>query len=226
MLKNIKQSLIVSAWFVFLTFPLMAVRVNTTEQVVEWRFINLIWVAYETFVLSYFWRFLLARRGKKDEEALADLSLRELVRKDSFIQNCLIVFLLVLVQFFPAIFYSWLKEWLILFVVSLAFVLFAIVLRKLQFRSQKAEKNGNLKMLMEDMSFRYKAMAVLLVFALVFPLVFDSYQVNIMNLALIYVVLGLGLNISVGLAGLLDLGYIAFLVSAPIPTDCLITISI
>jgi branched-chain amino acid transport system permease protein len=38
----------------------------------------------------------------------------------------------------------------------------------------------------------------------------DTYQVNILGLALIFVVLGLGLNITVGLAGLLDLGYIAF----------------
>ena len=36
------------------------------------------------------------------------------------------------------------------------------------------------------------------------------YQINIMTTALIYVVLGLGLNIVVGLAGLLDLGYVAF----------------
>jgi branched-chain amino acid transport system permease protein len=36
------------------------------------------------------------------------------------------------------------------------------------------------------------------------------YQTNIMTTALIYVVIGLGLNIVVGLAGLLDLGYVAF----------------
>jgi branched-chain amino acid transport system permease protein len=36
------------------------------------------------------------------------------------------------------------------------------------------------------------------------------YQTNIMTTALIYVVVGLGLNIVVGLAGLLDLGYVAF----------------
>jgi len=36
------------------------------------------------------------------------------------------------------------------------------------------------------------------------------YQTNIMTTALMYVVLGLGLNIVVGLAGLLDLGYVAF----------------
>lgn len=36
------------------------------------------------------------------------------------------------------------------------------------------------------------------------------YQTNIMTTALIYVVISLGLNIVVGLAGLLDLGYVAF----------------
>jgi len=43
-----------------------------------------------------------------------------------------------------------------------------------------------------------------------FPFLFSAYQVNIMTTALLYVVLGLGLNIVVGLAGLLDLGYVAF----------------
>jgi branched-chain amino acid transport system permease protein len=39
---------------------------------------------------------------------------------------------------------------------------------------------------------------------------FSLYQTNIMITALIYVITGLGLNIVVGLAGLLDLGYVAF----------------
>ena len=47
-------------------------------------------------------------------------------------------------------------------------------------------------------------------FAIAFPFLFSSYQTNIMTTALIYVMLGLGLNIVVGLAGLLDLGYVAF----------------
>lgn len=46
--------------------------------------------------------------------------------------------------------------------------------------------------------------------ALVFPLFSSIYQINIMITALMYVVLGLGLNIVVGVAGLLDLGYVAF----------------
>ncbi len=47
-------------------------------------------------------------------------------------------------------------------------------------------------------------------FAVLFPLLFSSYQITIMTTALMYAVLGLGLNIVVGLAGLLDLGYVAF----------------
>lgn len=54
------------------------------------------------------------------------------------------------------------------------------------------------------------AVILIAVFALVFPFVFSHYQVNVMTTALIYVMLGLGLNIEVGLAGLLDLGYVAF----------------
>ena len=54
------------------------------------------------------------------------------------------------------------------------------------------------------------ALIIVALFALIFPFVFSHYQVNIMTTALIYVMLGLGLNIEVGLAGLLDLGYVAF----------------
>lgn len=46
--------------------------------------------------------------------------------------------------------------------------------------------------------------------AVLFPHFFSSYQTNVMTTALMYVVLGLGLNIVVGLAGLLDLGFVAF----------------
>lgn len=143
-MKDFKQSILVSIWFVFLTFPLMAVRVNTTEQVVEWRWMSMVWVAIGSFFLSYAWRYLLAQKQakKKDDEGEV--------------------------------------------------------------------RHSKLQLLMENMSFRYKAMGVMLLLALIFPLVFDTYQNTIMISALIYVVLGLGLNISVGLAGLLDLGYVAF----------------
>ncbi len=48
------------------------------------------------------------------------------------------------------------------------------------------------------------------VFMISLPFFASSYQTNVMINALLYVMLGLGLNIVVGLAGLLDLGYVAF----------------
>ncbi len=46
--------------------------------------------------------------------------------------------------------------------------------------------------------------------AVIFPFFSNSYLLGVVILGLIYVLLGLGLNIVVGLAGLLDLGYVAF----------------
>lgn len=49
-----------------------------------------------------------------------------------------------------------------------------------------------------------------LLFAIVFPFITGMYQTSIMITALLYVVLALGLNIMIGLSGLLVLGYIVF----------------
>ncbi|MEB7499090.1 high-affinity branched-chain amino acid ABC transporter permease LivM [Leclercia pneumoniae] len=51
---------------------------------------------------------------------------------------------------------------------------------------------------------------LLLALALCFPFIATKYLLTVAILGLIYVLLGLGLNIVVGLAGLLDLGYVAF----------------
>lgn len=52
--------------------------------------------------------------------------------------------------------------------------------------------------------------AILLISVCLYPLFADNYMIDVGITCLIYIVLGLGLNIVVGLAGLLDLGYIAF----------------
>ena len=50
----------------------------------------------------------------------------------------------------------------------------------------------------------------LLAFAVVLPLIVGRYGIDLGILVLTYIMLGWGLNIVVGLAGLLDLGYVAF----------------
>lgn len=89
-----------------------------------------------------------------------------------------------------------------------------------KFIQQKKENSSNSSSSDHTGSFIHKILlnpkqrnamvAVLAIFAIVFPYIFSTYQVNVMTTALMYVVLGLGLNIVVGLAGLLDLGFVAF----------------
>jgi len=54
------------------------------------------------------------------------------------------------------------------------------------------------------------ALLILFAIAVVWPFFGSRGNVDVVTLALIYVILGLGLNIVVGFAGLLDLGYVGF----------------
>ncbi len=75
---------------------------------------------------------------------------------------------------------------------------------------QRAEKFNLIQIILREPKYLYPLAFAAMAFALAFPWIFSTYQTNIMITALMFVVLGLGLNIVVGLAGLLDLGYVAF----------------
>jgi len=145
-LEEIKKSFLVSIWFMFLTFPIMVIRVNTIDNIVEWRWERMFMVGIASFFLSFLWRYLLKRKelGKKQ----ADID-----EIDRIPWNVRIY---------------------------------------------------------QDRRFSIPGLIALAGFVLAFPFLFSLYQTNIMITALIYVITGLGLNIVVGLAGLLDLGYVAF----------------
>ncbi len=81
--------------------------------------------------------------------------------------------------------------------------------KKLRITPDRAIKNWQHILLNEPKVF-LPVLGVLLIIFSAFPLYLSTYQINIMITALMYVVLGLGLNIVVGVAGLLDLGYVAF----------------
>lgn len=145
-LSEFKKSLIISLWFMLLTFPIMVIRVNTIEKVVEWRWWNMAFIGIGSFLLSFVWRYLLGRKEKG---------------------------------------------------------------RKLAEAGRVEVRLFSQRLLDEPRIYR-PALAAVTLFAVAFPFLFSSYQTNIMTTALMYVMLGLGLNIVVGLAGLLDLGYVAF----------------
>jgi len=158
--QDVKRSLLVSLWFVFLTFPILVIRVNPVERVVSWRWDNMVYVAVSTFLLSLLTGMWMGSKEKR------------LARIRSFSDP-------------PS---STRHGWLMttLHVVS------------------------SIRHILAQSGSRYLLVFLATGLALAFPLVFSSYQANIMTTALMYVVLGLGLNIVVGLAGLLDLGYVAF----------------
>ena len=142
----LRRAIFISLWFVFLTLPLLVVRVDTTNDVIEWRPHSLIYVGVVAFVLYLGWSLAIRyrdRQRRREEVALPTNS--ELYQ--AVINNKKIV-------------------------TSFNVALVAIVL--------------------------------------LMPFVSSGYQVNIMINALIYVIIGLGLNIVVGFAGQLVLGYAAF----------------
>lgn len=146
MLSELKKSLFISLWFMLLTFPILVIRVNTIEKIVEWRWRNLAFIGIGSFLLSFVWRRLLTLRERD----------RQIAETGGF------------------------------------------------------ETRPFLRRLFDNPKAYRPLLAAAALFAAAFPFVFSSYQTNIMTTALIYVMLGLGLNIVVGLAGLLDLGYVAF----------------
>jgi branched-chain amino acid transport system permease protein len=144
LLQELKHSTIAAVWFMFLTFPIMVIKVNTVTKTIEWRWLNMAFIGIAFFFLSALWRYLLKRKEKNTGKIGANKKL-SVVRK------------------------------------------------------RLAEKR-----------FFIPVMILLAIATLAFPYTFSMYQTTIMISALIYVMLGLGLNIVIGLAGLLDLGYVAF----------------
>jgi len=151
----VKKSFLVAAWFVFLTFPIMVIKVDTIDKTVVWRWENMAYIAVVVFFGSFVWRWLLARKELKKDET----------KQESKIES-----LLTVIQTTPAIKFTFLA--LIAVVAVIAPMKFNIMGDKFQ--------------------------------------IFNLYQTNIMISCLLYIMLGLGLNIVVGLAGLLDLGFVAF----------------
>ncbi len=107
-------------------------------------------------------------------------------------------------------------RWMNMMFIGIAFfflsALWRYMLRKKELGAAKEKKDKPvyIRRLFEDKRFFIPAMIIIGIATVGFPHYFSMYQTNIMISALIYVMLGLGLNIVVGLAGLLDLGYVAF----------------
>ena len=145
LVKELKKALGVALWFVFLTFPIMVIKVDPIERIIRYRWENAAYVAIVTFTVYLVMSFFKSRKLRVTADK------KEVKKSRNLIHSIL-----------------------------------------------------NNKKQLAVLSF------VILAIAIVFPHFFSVYQTNVMTTALMYVVLGLGLNIVVGMAGLLDLGFVAF----------------
>ena len=107
------------------------------------------------------------------------------------------------------------RWWNILYVAVGAFFVSLLWNYFLRRKEEKGKKDSDdstpfVHKLLQNSKFRLPFLATIAVVALVYPFVTPMYHTSIMISALVYVILGLGLNIVVGLAGLLDLGYVFF----------------
>ena len=61
--EELKKSFFIALWFILLTFPIMVIQVNTIENVVVWRWHNIIFIGLGGFVLSFFWQLFLKKKS-------------------------------------------------------------------------------------------------------------------------------------------------------------------
>ena len=80
----------------------------------------------------------------------------------------------------------------------------------LKLKQLKPERTLKVPSLDQHKTVKTIALCFLVAGALVWPFYVSRGAVDLATLALIYIMLGLGLNVVVGLAGLLDLGYVGF----------------
>ena len=151
--KSVRESALTALWFMFLTFPIMVIKINPVDETVGWRWMNLLYTGLGSFIFSWLWRFFLERRAEAGSRA---------ARAED---------------------------------------------------EGPRRRFGMLFLTREALKQRKLALRVLSgmgIAVIAFPFLVNSYQVTIITSALIFVILGLGLNIVIGYGGLLHLGYAAF----------------
>lgn len=186
--KELRRSLLLSFWFVILTFPIMVIRVNTITDTIVWRWDRLIFIAVGGFVGSFLWNYFQARKAQRAQRpaqaGAADAQAAAQTADGAEAQTAADGQSGTAPMNPPALAQSWIDR-----------LLGRFGWTRDTFRQRKVAIPLGI---------------VLLGIAIAYPLVTSLYQTNIMISALIYVILALGLNIVIGLGGMLHLGYAAF----------------
>ena len=236
-MRGVTRSLLVSLWFMFLTFPIMGMKISSISNEIIWRPGNIVWLGIGIFLLSFVWRALLVVRGVSTPEEADMVRLFDRLENPD-LRGKTIGMLLVAGSTLPLLLYAAVCFFqflfpasggpaslaaafkdsasggygILLFLCSLCLLGLAASLpafRNRQSLYADAVRTG-VRALGEPGAPRIFALLALFALILPLPWLLDIYRVNVLASALVWIMLGLGLNIVVGQAGLLVLGYVAF----------------
>ena len=212
-MRGVIRSLMVSLWFMILTFPLLVLRISPLDGGIELRWKNMIILGISIFVLSFVWRALLVVKGiSTRDEADMDWLFTFLAserNRDYAVAGLTGLLALGGLWLGLAGGVSITARVICLGIAALcgATAAAAISSRRKEFFGALSTGSTSLT---QPGTIRTSALLVLLCALVGLPYLVDIYQVNVLAQTFIWVMLGLGLNIVVGQAGLLVLGYVAF----------------
>ncbi len=175
-LKELKRSLLLTVWFVVLTFPIMVIRVNTITNTIQWRWERLILISLGSFFGTLVWNYFQARKRARPAQQTAAPQ----------------------------------PSGIALNAVEAGTAPLSPPVRQRTAIDKLLARVGMSTATFRKPQVAIPLAAVALGIAIAYPFVTSLYQTNIMISALIYVMLALGLNIVIGLGGMLHLGYAAF----------------
>ncbi len=216
-MRGIVRSLLVSLWFMALTFPLLVIKISPLNGEVIWRFANALYLGLGVFFLSFVWRALLVVKGITTAKE-ADLEwLFAFLADDKNRARASGAALLAAGAASLAAAFSTMQINASSAGGLLAAALFALLCLRASFlcftgrgAELKRSCNAASQAATRPGLVRTAVLGVLLLGLIPLPFFIDMYQVNVLASAFIWIMLGLGLNIVVGQAGLLVLGYVAF----------------
>ena len=212
-MRGVLRSFCVALWFMVLTFPLMGIKLIPATGQVMWRFENVALVGGGVFLFSFLWRWLLVRKSLLTAEEADLVWLFTLMNNPRTREWCLafVAFCHAAVPLVSATlglrgatFTPGLVLW-----IAACLVITVVILAGWRNRVSTAARQG-VRSFAANRPLRAGAGLVCLVLMVGLVFVVDTYRINVLISTFIWVMLGLGLNIVVGQAGMLVLGYVAF----------------
>jgi len=220
-MKGVLRSLLVSLWFMALTFPILVIKISPLDGSIIWRFQNAVYLGIGIFLLSFVWRAMLVVKGISTPEEADMAGLFEWLHRPGA-KDKAVGLAALLCGLAPLCLTAWdalsapAGQSLPLIPLGLTAVLafFGLYIAIPSLQGRRESVFARIKATAGRFSEPGPARSVLLLalFALLLPLPWfmDLYRINVLATTFIWIMLGLGLNIVVGQAGLLVLGYVAF----------------